>query len=161
MVSVQRLRELFDYDDEAGVLYWKVSYGKAFKGNRAGYVNASGYMTVGLIGEKFRVHRIVWAVVHGAWPKHVIDHIDGNKLNNRIENLRSVSASVNMQNIRKPTKANTSGYLGVYWSQRRGGWMASLSTAGKQTRWGPYKTAERASEKYLTKKREMHEGCTL
>lgn len=160
-VPVERLRELLKYDPETGVLRWRVGYGKAVAGSEAGYLQSARYMTLGIDGEKFRAHRVAWALVYGEWPEHTIDHLDGDRCNNKLANLRCVPQAVNMQNIRKPTSRNTSGYLGVYWSDRRGGWMASVTTGGKQRRWGPYKTRERAYATYVARKRQYHEGCTL
>lgn len=160
-VTVDRLRELLTYQPETGILVWRVKYGNVDAGSVAGTLSSTGYLTVGIDGEKFRVHRVAWALWTGKWPVQTIDHMDGNRANNRAENLRCVSQSVNMQNIRKPTSRNTSGYLGVYWSERRGGWMAALSVDKKKKRWGPYSTSDRAHEKYLMKKRQLHEGCTI
>lgn len=160
-VSVDRLRELLTYDPETGLLRWRVGYGMAVAGSTAGARTWAGYIAVGIDGEKFRAHRVAWALVYGEWPEHTIDHLDGDRCNNKLANLRCVSHAVNMQNMRKPTVRNTSGYLGVYWSDRRGGWMAAVTTAGKKRRWGPYKTRERAYETYVIRKRQYHEGCTL
>lgn len=160
-VTVERLRELLTYGPCTGVLRWRVGYGKAFAGSVAGARTWAGYMAVGIDGEKFRVHRVAWAIAHGAWPTKTIDHLDGDRCNNKLFNLREVSQAVNAQNIRKPTSRNTSGYLGVYWSERHGGWMASLGIAGKTKRRGPYKTPERAFDAYVDLKRRHHEGCTL
>ena len=160
-VSVDRLRDLLTYDPLTGVLVWRVSRSKAFAGAQAGARTSHGYMAIGIDGEKFRAHRVAWAMSHGDWPLHTIDHIDGDRLNNKLENLRCVSQAVNMQNRRKPTKSNTSGFLGVYWSERLGGWVASVSVGDKRKRAGPYRTPERASEAYVQRKRQHHEGCTL
>ena len=160
-VTVDRLRELLTYQPETGILVWRVKYGNVDAGSVAGTLSSTGYLTVGIDGEKFRAHRVAWALWTGKWPVQTIDHMDGNRANNRAENLRCVSQSVNMQNIRKPTSRNTSGYLGVYWSERRGGWMAALSVDKKKKRWGPYSTSDRAYEQYLRKKRQLHDGCTI
>lgn len=160
-VTVERLRELLTYEPDAGVLRWRVGYGNAFAGFVAGARTWAGYMAVGIDGEKFRAHRVAWALAHGAWPTQTIDHLDGDRCNNKLINLREVSQAVNMQNIRKPTARNTSGYLGVHWSVKHGGWMASLTVSGKSKRRGPYKTPERAFDAYVDLKRSYHEGCTL
>lgn len=160
-VTVDRLRELLAYEPDTGVLRWRVGYGKAFAGSPAGARTWAGYMAVGIDGEKFRVHRVAWALVRGAWPEKTIDHMDGDRCNNRLINLREVSQAVNNQNRRKPTARNTSGYLGVHRSGKHGGWMATLTISGKKKRRGPYKTPERAFDAYVDLKRRHHEGCTL
>ena len=161
LLSAENLKELLNYDPKTGSFHWRVSYGNAVAGSPAGTERKSGYAVIGLCGEKFRVHRLAWLYVHGCWPKGTIDHIDTDKSNNRISNLRDVSQSLNKQNMRAATKANALGVLGVYWSERRGGYMASLRVEGRQKRKGPYKTIERASQSYVDMKRQWHEGCTL
>jgi hypothetical protein len=162
LLSFDHASRCFDYQPESGQLIWKVSTCKSKAGSVAGYVNSNGYMVVGLLGEKYRLHRLAWLLMHGHWPVGTIDHINCDRGDNRLCNLRNVSQAVNMQNKREPTISNTSGYLGVYWSARRGGFMASVSVGNrKQKRRGPYRTPERAFDAYVDLKRMHHEGCTL
>jgi hypothetical protein len=160
-ITADQLRKHLQYCQYSGAFTWVTQVASRKVGTAAGYKNSTGYMVVGLFGCKYRLHRLAWLYVHGHWPTGTIDHIDGNRLNNRISNLRDVPQSINMQNIVKPTSANTSGVLGVYWSARRKGFMASVTTAGTQKRRGPYRSIERASSAYLDMKRTLHPGCTL
>ena len=150
-----------EYNQETGQFIWKLSTCKTKAGSVAGYINSNGYMIVGLFGKKYRLHRLAWLLTHGQWPDGTIDHINCNRTDNRLCNLRNVSQSVNVQNVRSPTAANTSGFLGVYWSDKRRGFMASVKLKKKGKRRGPYKTAERAYVSYVHLKRMHHEGCTL
>ena len=159
-LTFEQANRWLDYNQETGQFIWKVSTCKANAGSVAGYINSNGYMIVGLLGEKYRLHRLAWLLTHGQWPDGTIDHINCNRTDNRLCNLRNVSQSVNVQNMRSPTAANTSGFLGVYWSARRGGFMAAVKLGNKGKRRGPYKTAERAYVAYVDLKRMHHEGCT-
>ena len=151
----------FDYQQETGQFIWKVSTCKTQTGSVAGYINSNGYMVVGLLGQKYRLHRLAWLLTHGQWPVGTIDHINCNRSDNRLCNLRNINQSINVQNQRTPTAANTSGFLGVYWSAKRNGFMAAVKLHKKGKRRGPFKTAERAYLAYVDLKRMHHEGCTL
>ncbi len=106
------LHELFIYKN--GALYWKndASKGRTKAGDFAGYLDPQGYITVGVFGKYLKAHRVVWRMHHpkGKMPK-VLDHIDGNRSNNKIENLRIATHSMNMLNRKpqekpKPRKGN-------------------------------------------------------
>ena len=162
ILSFEHANSRLGYDRATGAFHWKTSEGGVVIGGNAGYANSNSYMVVGLLGQKYRLHRLAWLLTHGQWPVGTIDHINCDKTDNRLCNLRNVSQAVNMQNQREPTAANTSGYLGVYWSVRRKGYMASVSVGHrKQKRRGPYRTTERAYAAYVDLKRTHHEGCTL
>jgi len=156
-----RLRALLEYDQTEGVFRWLVYYGGLTVGSAAGTMNTNGYMVIGIGGQKYRTHRLAWLYTHGVWPTDTIDHMDCDRTNNRISNLRAVPHCINMQNMRQATKANALGELGVYWSNKRKGYMASVSLNNKKKRRGPYKTQARASLAYIDMKRSLHVGCTL
>lgn len=90
-----------------------------------------------------------------------IDHINGDGLNNRRANLRSVSNAVNAQNQRKPKSNNKNGFLGVSWHKQSGKWEAKIGTDGKRKYLGLFDDPSIAHEAYLTAKRNLHEGCTI
>lgn len=155
------LLELFDYK-QAALYYRKAPLARRRTGDMAGSVDRStGYRIVKINGVRYREHRLIWVYVYGALPLDVIDHINGSKADNRLINLRAVSQQKNMQNQSKPTTANKTGVLGVYWSTKRQGFMAQISLNEKKKRRGPYKTIERAGRAYIELKRIHHEGCTI
>ena len=161
-LTFERLRSALAYDPETGHFTWLVSSNRAAViGARAGTINSLGYWIVGIDGKKYRQHRLAWFYTHGTWPAFVIDHIDCDRTNNRLANLRDIPQAVNLQNQRTATKASASGVLGVYWSDRWDGYMASIRLNGKSKRRGPYRTTERAYTSYLDLKRKHHIGCTL
>lgn len=88
-----------------------------------------GYFQGSFLGQRLRTHRVVFALTHGDWPD-VVDHIDGDRTNNRISNLRNVSQAENARNVRAPTR-NTSGQVGVCWIAARQRWKAQIMRDGK------------------------------
>lgn len=120
-LTQEKVRELFDYQD--GDLVWRVSLGKAKKGNKAG-CESNGYIVTSIGRRPFRNHRIIWLWHHGYIPEGFLDHIDRNPKNNRIENLREVSNSCNQRNsIQRPS---FSGVKGVCWDKSNGMWLAYI-----------------------------------
>lgn len=116
-------------------------------------------MLVQLRGHKVLAHRIAWALQHGEWPQGEIDHINGDRQDNRIENLRDVPSFVNKQNLRSATKRNRLGILGVH--ARRGKFRAFISVDGAVRALGTFHSAIEAHAAYLAAKRAGHKGNTL
>ena len=160
-LTAEQLKTTLDYDAESGVFTWKIRPSKAVKaGDVAGCVEKRiGYITIGIAGRIYKAHRLAWLYTHGEWPKGLIDHINGNKADNRICNLRDVFADGNSQNVRKPNVRNKSGFMGVIWFQNK--WRASMSVNGKSKWLGDYSTPEEAHQVYLEAKRMYHAACTI
>ena len=160
-LTAEQLKTTLDYDAESGVFTWKIRPSKAVKaGDAAGCVEKRlGYITIGIAGRIYKAHRLAWLYTHGEWPKGLIDHINGNKADNRICNLRDVFADGNSQNVRKPNARNKSGFMGVIWFQNK--WRASMSVNGKSKWLGDYSTPEEAHQVYLEAKRKYHAACTI
>jgi hypothetical protein len=117
--------EYFYYED--GHLFRKVATGPTTKvGDKAGGINGKGYICVRLFNKKFMAHRIIWNILKGDIPKGFeVDHVDGNKTNNKIENLRLATRSQNMLN-KKLKSTNTSGYRGVTFNKAAKKWQARI-----------------------------------
>ena len=143
MITQERLKELFDYQD--GQLIWKVKKARANKGDIAGCdAPAKGimYRQTKIDGKQHRVHCLVFLLHHGYFPKQV-DHIDGNCLNNRIENLRAADASSNALNS-KLKSSNTSGSKNVYWHTEANKWFVRFTLKNKTHSFGMYDDLELA-----------------
>lgn len=116
-------------------------------------VSPDGYKEVSLMGRTFKYHRLVWRICTKEWPKGHIDHINQDKLDNSIENLRDVDISTNLHNIRQSNRQNQTGLRGV--SPYRGKYMATLSFKGKRHYLGLYDTPELAREAYELEKARL------
>lgn len=148
-LTPEYLREVFDYDGENLIWKWRGDVPPKcngnFAGKVAGYIEVakSGYIKLRcrLNGKNYTVARLIWIRQAGEYPVE-IDHIDGNALNNRIENLRSVSSMENHRNY-KVYASNKSGYPGVCWDKDQGKWMVTVS--GLRGRyWGRFKELDDA-----------------
>jgi hypothetical protein len=160
--SAEELRARFIYDVRAGRLYWKKVPGVFSRaGTEAGYVSKkNGYRSIQIDGVDYREHRLIWVIWHGVTPNGIIDHINGVRDDNRIENLRDVSEGVNQQNLRSAKSNNRStGLLGAYKSGNR--IWSSIMVNGKSTFLGNFKTAEEAHAAYVEAKRKLHVGCSI
>ena len=121
----------FDYNDKLGMLTWKKSPSKNVKtGATVGSVNPDGYLYVHISKNIYPVHRLVFIMHNGYNPENDIDHINRDKKDNRIENLREVSRSCNNRN-RPLMRNNKSGIAGVYWCVRKKRWKAVIKVDGK------------------------------
>jgi hypothetical protein len=133
--------ENLKYCADTGILWWITSS----RGRRAGKVAGSNttiggkphYNIIGFQGKSYLSHRVAWLLFYKEWPDDQIDHINGNKQDNRIRNLRCVSQSENMKNI-AISQRNTSGCLGVTWDTSRGKWKASIYTKGMHVNLGRF-----------------------
>jgi len=163
MLTQSRLKELLEYNTETGIFTRKISIGsRGMSGNIVGTNHGGGYLTVQIDKKLFYLHRLAWLFVHGEFPKKFIDHIDHNKKNNKIKNLREVSKSGNGQNQIKVTSRNKgANYLGVSFDKRRGVYYAKIQNLGIQKYLGTFETQEDAFARYLEEKRIIHRACTI
>jgi hypothetical protein len=163
MITQERLKELFDYQD--GQLIRKINRGRGEKGARwkagtsLGHPTKSGYQLASVDYGMYKLHRLIWLWHYGEFPENQLDHIDGNPSNNRIENLRNATDAQNMQNQRKARANNKLGIQGVYKVKNR--FRAVLTTHGKGKHLGYFSTAEEAHEAYVLAKRKLHEFSTI
>lgn len=149
-LSAARLRELLFYDECTGVFKWRVNRARSARAGDVAGTNGRNYFYIGIDGKSYTAHRLAWLYVHGEHPVNEIDHIDRNKLNNRIANLRDVGRSENNQNIEA---------LGC--SLKRGRYVAQIVSNGKYYGLGSYATQKEATEAYLAAKRAVHAGSPI
>ena len=122
--TVLRLR--YVYDPETGLLFWR--FGPR-AGQQAFTTKSGGYHSSLIKGKMSYAHRVAWAIVHGAWPNGEIDHINGDRADNRLANLRVVTRSENCRNLGR-SHANKSGHTGVIWSKDKSKWESYIKTEG-------------------------------
>lgn len=165
-IPVDRLREAFSYDPETGAITLRAdrSGSPRSAGETALSAHGDGYSLVYVGGRSFYAHRIAWALGHGAWPVGYIDHVNGDRADNRLANLRETTKRGNAENMRHAYKNNRTGMLGVNHRPDYKGlkkYRARIRVDGRLIHLGDYYTAEDAHGAYLEAKRRMHAGCTL
>ena len=150
------LRVLFDYDSISGIFTRKITTSNvAKKGSIAGSLNDSGYLIILVNGHKYRAHRLAWLYCFDEFPNGIIDHIDGNRTNNRLDNLREATNTENLYNS-KIRSDNTTGYKGVSIDKRSNRYRAYITINKKVKSLGYYATALEASEAYVKAAKELH-----
>jgi len=154
-LPIERIKLLLEYRAD-GVLYWKAGIGKRRnEGKIAGSRAPSGYVLIGIDGKIYPAHRIVWCFHHGTWPP-MIDHINGNRSDNRIENLRECSPSQNQWN-RKAQEGAVS-IKGVQYrpDRKKKRYIARINVKGKEHYLGAFETAEAAAEAVIFARNNYH-----
>lgn len=159
MITQERIRYLFTYDPIDGSFVRRKRTANMSKvGEKAGSVNSKGYIVMKVDGKAYKAHRLAWLWWHGEWPKDQIDHINGDKQDNRIDNLRVVSNSENCQNKIKPYK-NSKIARGVRYDERPGRvkrYESRLTVNGVRIFLGSFNTVEEAYEAYISAKMRLH-----
>lgn len=136
-----------EYFPDTGVFLWKKKSNRCvIVGSEAGVVYSSGYKGINLLGKQYSAHRVAWAMQKKEWP-HVIDHVNGNKGDNRWCNLRDTDYSGNGANA-KIKLANKTGFKGVAWHQARGKYKAQIRKDYKPISLGFFKKAAQAARAY-------------
>lgn len=159
ILTQSHLKSLFDYDQKTGAFTRIASLRKDRIGQQAGHINKRGYVTVSVHNQLYYAHRLAWMYVYGVWPAKLIDHIDTDKTNNRIANLRVTDDRGNKENRKTPYANTASGVLGVYRTSKR--WYSKIKVGGRQIYLGVHDSAALAHEAYVLAKRMYHPTCTL
>ena len=155
-LSQTELKKIFLYEPDTGFLRWKEGKSNMVKNSKSGCKNASGYLIVTINSKSHRVQRVIWIYMFNHIPSgFYIDHINGNKTDNRLCNLRLATNSQNQQNRPAPQN-NTSGYRGVTWHKQASKWMARICLDNKRVSLGLFETAEEAYKAYRLKASEIY-----
>ena len=166
LITAEHARHLLDYDPQTGEMRWKprpqdmfsnargwaeagcLGWNRAYAGKRAGCAkHVLGYRLIRIEGRLYKEHRLAWLIHHGVWPKDQIDHINGDRLDNRMCNLREATGSENQQNTRRK---------GVSFDTARGLWAAYITVNRKRKHLGRFPSKDAADAAYGAAKLAMH-----
>lgn len=161
ILTAERLRTLLHYDPLTGMFTRLVSVNKAREGDAAGSRHNEGYLHISVDGRRYLAHRLAFLYVHGRFPAADTDHINGQRDDNRLSNLRETSRSENLQNLRRAKSHSQSGFLGVSWHKAAKQWRAEIRVSGKYVYIGLFPTAQLAHAAYLHTKSTLHPFGTL
>lgn len=151
-----RLKELLSYNSDTGEFVWRVSHrGPHPAGRRAGSDKGNGYWQIIIGGRNYLAHRLAWLYAHGEFPPDQLDHINGNRSDNRLVNLRPATPAQNTRNA-KLWSSSTSGLKGVSYDKRADKWRANITVNYKQKFLGRFSTAEEAHAAYVKAAEAMH-----
>jgi hypothetical protein len=147
--SQERLLHLFSYNPETGELCWKNPTSNRLKpGDPAGRISRNRYSTTTVDGISYLNHRLIWLMVHGTDPlENLVDHVDGDCTNNRIDNLRLATCGQNRDNTKKAQ--------GCSYDKTKGNWLVTVNSQGKRHYVGRFKCPLEARLAYEDKKREL------
>lgn len=156
-VSVEFLRNHFRYEPESGQVFWIVDNpGNGMlrrAGDCAGVLNNAGYLSIFIGGNHLLAHRVAWALQYGDWPDMRIDHINRNRSDNNIRNLRLATHQQNMFNTKTPT-TNSVGIKGAH--KERGRFRSQIKAGGFRLNLGMFDTPEQAHEAYKAAAIRLH-----
>jgi hypothetical protein len=160
-LTPDQIRTLLDLNVETGELRWTSAAAQGRLTQRiAGSKAGNGYWQIKTGKVCYLAHRIVWAIVHGEWSEKDIDHIDGNRANNALSNLRVVTKSENMQNLAVTGKKTASGLAGACHlpanGRRREKWEATIRINGVLKHLGLFSTPQEAHARYMQEKSLVH-----
>jgi hypothetical protein len=147
-LTQERLRELLHYDPDTGQFTWRRSVGPMKAGSRAGKRHHIGYIRIAIERRTYMAHRLAWLYIHGVWPQGITDHINRDRADNRIANLREATYTLNMANT-PIQKHNVSGFKGVVFRKDRKKWKASIRANGRYYYIGLFDTPEAAHDAYF------------
>lgn len=146
-LTVERLREVLDYDPETGLFHWRVRLAHRIHiGDVAGVIMNTGHRKINIDGKPYLASRLAWLYMHGKWPKHEIDHKDRSPGNDVFENLREATHAENSRN-RGAHRDSKQKFLGVE-KHHTGRYAARICVDGKRYWLGLFYTPEAAAKRY-------------
>lgn len=154
-LTIEEIQEAVSYDPVTGLFTWKKARGRVKAGDRAGTITAGGYVSLFRKPQPLLAHRVAFLLMEKRWPK-LMDHINGDRSDNRWINLRETDDAGNAQNL-GVRSSNRHGTTGVSFNIRTGTWEASIRRHPRRFFLGYYATKEEASAAYAGAKRVLHE----
>lgn len=151
MLDVDSLREQLHYCPETGVFTWKKSFGSRKAGDVAGGTMTHGYARIKVGQRSIYAHRLAWMYAYGSLPECEIDHVNGNKADNSLANLRLASRSENQRN-----RSSRTGRKGVTWNSVMQKWVARCQVDGKRTHIGYFDDQHAALAAYRNTAKQLH-----
>ena len=153
------IKEDLRYDPETGHLWWIKPSENGVRTTRnlnkpVGTLHPAGYFRIKILSTNMSCHRTAWFLYYGHWPKEFLDHINGVKTDNRVENLRLASNQENQMNSKKQI-GSSSKYKGVYWDNERKKWSSGIEINQVRKRLGRYVLEEDAARAYDKAAREL------
>lgn len=144
VITSKELKKKLNYNPKTGIFKWRYTVtSRAIKDSEAGWHTERGYIRITINKHRYPAHRLAWLYVFNEFPQGEIDHINHNKGDNRIINLRVVTRQENSKNLPMMSN-NTSGHTGVYWNNNYKKWVAELTLAGKKVFNKAFKQIENA-----------------
>lgn len=163
MTELAELKALLDYEPDTGLFRWKPREGSTreekifnsrFAGTIAGTINGHGYIQINISGRLHKAHRLAWFFVHGNCPP-LIDHINRDKTDNRLSNLREATKAQNAVNSGATSRSKT-GVKGVCWSDKENKWVAYIRVDGRSKRIGAFADISAAASAYRNHAISLH-----
>ena len=155
MITHEEALALFRYDPLTGDLFWNAPRPRIRVGQKAGYLNRKGYVNLEIYGKHCAAHRLIWLYVTGSMPTKQIDHINGDKSDNRFQNLRLADNGQNRANSKSTNKHGLKGLLHRPWLKKNP-WQAQIRHNKKQIYLGCFPTKEEAHEAYCKAAKDLH-----
>jgi hypothetical protein len=164
MLDAEAVRQLLEYDPTTGEFTWIKREGDTrgvhiwntrFAGKMAGRISSYGYREIAISSRLYKAHRLAWIYMTGEWPTDQIDHIDGDRLNNRLVNLRPATREQNAHNCRRH-RDNKTGFKGVAFYKPTGKFHAVIASYGKKFSLGYFPTPEDAHAAYCIAAKRLH-----
>ena len=156
MLTIDRAAQVLDYCQRTGVFVWKINASSRRPiGSIAGKIDKDGYRVIRIDGKNYRAGRLAYFMSYGHWPSELIDHVNGDRLDDSLKNLREASYRQNCQNS-IVHKNSSSRKKGVDYHKRDGAWRARIRVDGKRVFLGNFPTPELAHAAYVQAASALH-----
>lgn len=157
MELLNYIEQNYSYDRKHGKLFYKTQVAQRVKvGDEAGYVHHKGYRHLNVKNKSFMVHRVIWLIENRRWPTGQIDHINGSKTDNRIENLRDAS---NRENCNNKEMHRSGKLVGASFCKRGRKWISQIRIGKRTIHLGAFNSELEAHNKYISTKNNIERGA--